>query len=129
MNGERLRVDKWLWYARCAKTRTAAQRLLLAGRIRINREKNDNPAYPIKIGDVLTVTLESGVRVLKVAALGERRGPPATARLLYEDLSPPPTPGPATSDRVGGRPTKRDRRAIEAFRQSPPDSGASDEDD
>ena len=129
MSGERLRIDKWLWYARCARTRTAAQRLVLAGRVRVNRERSDDPARLVRIGDVLTVTLESGIRVLRVAALGERRGPPAAAKLLYEDLSPPPPEEAVVPGRTGARPTKRDRRAIDAFRHSSVDFGAPDEDE
>ena len=58
--------------------------------MRVNREKNDSASRSVKVGDVLTVALDSGVRVLRIAASGERRGPAAEARLLYEDLSPPP---------------------------------------
>ena len=85
----RLRIDKWLWFARLVRTRTAAQRLAVSGRVRINREKNTSASQLIRVGDVLTVTLDSGVRVLRVMHLGERRGPAVLARTLYEDLSPP----------------------------------------
>jgi ribosome-associated heat shock protein Hsp15 len=115
---DRLRLDKWLWYARFAKTRTAAQRLIVAGRVRINRERTDSPARLLRLGDVLTVALESGIRVVKITAFGERRGPPAEARLLFEDLAPPASaePGAASAPpRSGPRPTKRDRRAIDSF--------------
>jgi ribosome-associated heat shock protein Hsp15 len=117
----RQRLDKWLWFARLAKTRTSAQKLAVSGHVRINREKADSASQPVKIGDVLTVGLDAGVRVLKVAAPGARRGPPAEARLLYEDLSPPPAvppvpSGAAAAERGGSRPTKRDRRALDALR-------------
>jgi ribosome-associated heat shock protein Hsp15 len=111
----RQRLDKWLWFARLTKSRTLAQKLVAAGKVRINREKTDDPSDLIKPGDVLTISQESGVRVLKVAASGLRRGPPADARLLYEDLSPPEPPRP---ERVGARPTKRDRRSIDVFRHA-----------
>ena len=118
--GDRRRIDKWLWYARLAKTRTTAQALATSGRVRVNRERNDSASRPIRVGDVLTVALESGVRVLKVAALGDRRGPAPEARLLYEDLSPPPEPGlvETAGARAGPRPEKRDRRRLDAFRAS-----------
>jgi ribosome-associated heat shock protein Hsp15 len=112
-----LRVDKWLWFARLAKTRTLAQKLAVSGRVRINRQKNDSAAHPVKVGDVLTIAFDASVRVLKIAALGTRRGPAPEARLLYEDLSPPPSVA-AVAERPpgGGRPTKRDRRALDSFR-------------
>jgi ribosome-associated heat shock protein Hsp15 len=73
----------------------------------------------VRVGDVITVALDRSVRVLKVIDFAERRGAFAAARLLYEDLSPPaardetsPPLAPAR-DAGAGRPTKRDRRAIE----------------
>lgn len=123
------RIDKWLWFARVAKTRTLAQKLAVSGRVRVNREKNDSASHPLRAGDTLTISLDSGVRVYRVLAPGVRRGPPAEARLLYEDLSPPPPPrplpGPGSTDPGTGRPTKRDRRRIEAFTRPPDDDSAS----
>ncbi|HET7715160.1 MAG TPA: RNA-binding S4 domain-containing protein [Bauldia sp.] len=113
---ERRRIDKWLWYARLAKTRTMAQALAVSGRVRVNSEKNDSASRPLKTGDVLTVALESGVRVLRVRELGDRRGPASEARLLYEDLSPPATEPDSARPRAGPRPTKRDRRHLDALR-------------
>ncbi len=116
-----LRVDKWLWYARVTKSRTLAQKLASAGHVRINREKIDAPSKTVKIGDVLTVTLERKILVLKIKALGTRRGPAPEAALLYEDMSPPPPPkevrqaAPAQREPGAGRPTKRDRRQLDAF--------------
>ena len=89
----RLRLDKWLWHARIAKSRSLAARLVEAGHVRINGLRADGPAKPVKPGDVLTIALERTVRVLEIVALGERRGPASEARTLYEDLSPEP-PGP-----------------------------------
>jgi ribosome-associated heat shock protein Hsp15 len=123
---DRQRIDKWLWFARLAKTRTAAQKLAVSGRVRVNREKNEQASRLVRIGDVLTVTLDAGIRVLKIAAIAERRGPGAAARLLYEDLSAPPlaarnpaTPAPIAREPGSGRPTKRDRRATERLRRNP----------
>jgi ribosome-associated heat shock protein Hsp15 len=127
----RQRLDKWLWFARLAKTRTLAQRLAVSGQVRVNREKTDSASQPVKTGDVLTVTLPSGVRVLKILATGERRGPAAEARLLYEDLSRPEPPRPAPDQNAGGaRPTKRERRALERLLggSSPDEDFATDED-
>jgi ribosome-associated heat shock protein Hsp15 len=117
----RQRIDKWLWFARMAKSRTLAQKLAVSGRVRVNRERNQSASRPVQPGDILTIALDSGVRVLKVVAAGSRRGPAAEARLLYEDLSPPPVfAPPSVADRSSGegRPTKRDRRAIDALKRS-----------
>jgi ribosome-associated heat shock protein Hsp15 len=126
VNNDGLRVDKWLWFARLAKTRTLAQKLAVSGRVRVNRQKNDSAARQVKVGDVLTIAFDAGVRVLKVAALGSRRGPAVEARMLYEDLSPPPPAAPVAERQAGtGRPTKRDRRAFERFRG--PEGGFNDD--
>jgi ribosome-associated heat shock protein Hsp15 len=119
MTDDRLRIDKWLWFARLAKTRTLAQKLTVSGRVRINREKTENAARPVKIGDVLTIALDSGVRVLRIAGLASRRGPAAEARQLYEDLAPPLAGQTPSASRSGGRPTKRDRRNLDKFRENP----------
>jgi ribosome-associated heat shock protein Hsp15 len=121
----RLRIDKWLWFARLAKTRTLAQKLAASGRVRVNRERNEAVSRSVKIGDTLTIGGPTGVRVFRIVALGVRRGPPAEARGLYDDLSPPPAPAAARS---GPRPTKHDRRAIDAFRLRP-EGGYSENDD
>jgi len=117
---DRRRIDKWLWYARLAKTRTVAQGLAVSGRVRVNSEKNQSGSRGLKTGDVLTLALESGVRVLRVVLLGDRRGPASEARLLYEDLSPPPAVAEPPAPRAGPRPTKRDRRQLDAFRPGRP---------
>ena len=90
----RLRIDKWLWHARVAKTRTLAARLIADGHVRVNGTKADAPAKAVKPGDVLTIALERTVRVYRVVGLGERRGPATEARELYEDLSPEPPRSP-----------------------------------
>ena len=113
---DRRRIDKWLWYARLARTRTAAQSLAVSGRVRVNSEKNQSASRGLKAGDVLTVALDSGVRVLRVVLLGDHRGPASEARLLYDDLSPPPAQAEPAAPRAGPRPTKRDRRQLDAFR-------------
>ena len=111
--GDRRRIDKWLWYARLARTRTAAQGLAVSGRVRVNRERNVSASRPVRVGDVLTVAFDSSVKVLKVVALGDRRGPASEARLLYEDLSPAPSAADPPRQRGGPRPSKRDRRRFE----------------
>ena len=84
-----IRADKWLWYARMARSRAVAQKLVAEGRVRINREKASTPSKLVRPGDVLTLNLPGAVRVLRVKSCGERRGPFAEARHLYEDLDLP----------------------------------------
>jgi ribosome-associated heat shock protein Hsp15 len=122
-DADRQRIDKWLWFARVVKTRTLAQKLVTTGNVRINREKQDTASQPVRVGDTLTISLPSGVRVLRVLAPGARRGPSAEARALFEDLSPPPAPSASDAARApgAGRPTKRDRRAIAALKRGPAD--------
>lgn len=117
---DRQRVDKWLFFARVVKSRTLAAKLAQGGHIRINREKTGQASQSVKPGDVLTITLDRRILVLKVLAVGTRRGPAPEARLLYEDLSPPRvTTPPSDGQRAkgDGRPEKRDRRQIERFKR------------
>lgn len=86
----RLRVDKWLFHARVAKSRTLATRLVAEGHVRLNGTRIDGPDRSVKAGDVLTIALERTVRVYRIRGLGARRGPASEAQALYEDLSPTP---------------------------------------
>jgi ribosome-associated heat shock protein Hsp15 len=110
-----LRLDKWLWHARFCRTRSMAAGLAAAGKVRIAGSAIFKAHYAVKPGDVLTFPLGPHIRTVKVLALGIRRGPPAAARLLYEDLAPPPPYSRKTHDEASGgpRPTKADRRAID----------------
>ena len=85
------RLDAWLWCARLHKTRADCARLVESGAVRINRQPTDKAHARIRPGDVLTIARGSGeggrIAVWRVLALAGRRGPPAEARLLYEDLS------------------------------------------
>lgn len=85
-----LRLDRFLWQARFLRTRSLATRFVLAGKVRINTRKITRPSALVRIGDVLTFPLGKGVRVIRVLALPERRGPASEARMLYEDVSPNP---------------------------------------
>jgi ribosome-associated heat shock protein Hsp15 len=82
------RLDKWLWFARVARSRTLAAQLVLEGKVRVNRTRAAKPAQTVRPDDVLTIAVSGRVRVLRVLAPGARRGPPAEARLLYEALEP-----------------------------------------
>ncbi|WP_417722291.1 RNA-binding S4 domain-containing protein [Salipiger sp.] len=114
----RLRIDKWLWQARFFKTRSLAAKAVASG-LRVNGLSVSKPAHMVGPGDVLTFSQGRTVRVIRIAAPGERRGPAPEARTLYVDLDPPapraPEPQAPRYD-GGGRPTKRDRRALDRHR-------------
>ncbi len=93
MREDRQRLDKWLWYARFAKTRTLAAKLVVSGFVRVNGQRADNAAKALAIGDVVTVALPRGAVVVRVEDLGERRGPATEAQGLYTDLTRQPPPG------------------------------------
>ena len=119
---ERQRIDKWLFFARVVKSRTLAGKFAAAGNVRVNREKIEQASFLIKPGDVLTIALERRVLVFRILACGLRRGPATEARLLYEDITPKPVAVSeakaiaAQREPGAGRPTKRDRRKIDQFR-------------
>lgn len=122
---EPVRIDKWLWFARFLKSRSLATALVAGGRLRVNGQPITKAHYLVKPGDVLTFPLGPHIRVIKVLALGVRRGPANEAQTLYEDLEPPqprprataaPTGQPGLRDPGSGRPTKRERRATDALR-------------
>lgn len=120
----RQRIDKWLFFTRAVKSRSLAAKLVQGSKVRVNRDKVDQPSYPLKSGDVLTISLERRVLVWRVVGLGVRRGPSEEARTLYEDMTPveeksdPATrvTPPALREPGSGRPTKRERRQIDALR-------------
>jgi ribosome-associated heat shock protein Hsp15 len=85
---EKIRLDKWLWHARFAKTRGLAAKLC-AGGIRIDGVPVGKPGATVRPGQVLTFALGRHVRVIELVAVGERRGPAEEARTLYRDLAPP----------------------------------------
>jgi ribosome-associated heat shock protein Hsp15 len=116
-----IRVDKWLWAARVFKTRSLASTACDGGKVDVNDEAA-KPARKVRPGDRIMVTLPRGRRrILKVIALGDRRGSPEVARALFEDLTPPEPPRPRQPlpprrEPGAGRPTKRERREIERLR-------------
>lgn len=123
------RIDKWLWFARLAKTRTLAAGLVTSGRIRLNRAKVAKPSTPVKPGDVITASLGRRVRIVKIMDVGQRRGPATEAATLFEDLTPTDhtvrsedgvrsTQSTAVAERPqgAGRPTKRERRLTDLWR-------------
>jgi ribosome-associated heat shock protein Hsp15 len=115
-----LRVDKWLWAARFFKTRSLAAAACGGGKVDVNEEAA-KPARPVRPGDLVQVTLPGGRRIARVVGLSHRRGPASEARALYEDLTPPAPPRSRQGRVVyrapgAGRPTKRERRAIDRLR-------------
>lgn len=119
------RIDKWLWYARIFKSRSLAAKFVETGKIRVKsggqRAKLQKAAQPVRVGDILTFPHGNRIRVFEVKAPGKRRGPAIEAQELYNDLSPPmPTKDEIkisetapSRPRGEGRPTKRDRRALD----------------
>jgi ribosome-associated heat shock protein Hsp15 len=129
-SASRMRVDKWLWQARFFKTRAKTSELAASGRLRINSERCQRASQAVKPGDTLTFPQGRVIRVIRIEAIGERRGPAREAATLYSDLSPAPDQE-ATEDTAGlslsapitrasgsGRPTKRERRETDALRRT-----------
>ncbi len=120
---ERQRVDKWLWFSRIVKSRTLASELVSSGKLRVNKLKIAKPSHLVGSGDVLTFTHYGRLRVIKIVAIGARRGPAPEAQALYQDLSPPqenkedtPSAGdPGQRASGAGRPTKKERRDMERW--------------
>ena len=70
------------------KARTSAAALVERGHVRLNGVRETSPGHAVKTGDVLTISLDRGVRLMKVIGFAERRGDASAARALYEDLNP-----------------------------------------
>ncbi len=84
-----LRLDKWLWFARFARTRSLAAKLCAGGLVTVGGAAVLKPGHAVRVGDAVTVRQGHMLRRVTVLALGERRGPPAEARLLYAEPDPP----------------------------------------
>lgn len=113
------RLDKWLWCARLAKTRSGAARLIAGGKVRINGERALKPSRLVRVGDVVSTANQGRLAVVRVVGAVEHRGPASLAQTLYENLTPKDvssTNRPLAQIRTGKRPTKRDRRRLDAFR-------------
>jgi ribosome-associated heat shock protein Hsp15 len=81
-----MRLDKWLWQARFFKSRSLATRFIEKSRCRIDGRVVDKPHATVMPGMVLTFALGPRVRVVRIVALGERRGPAPEARALYDEI-------------------------------------------
>lgn len=122
----RVRLDKWLWAARFAKTRTAATELVLAGHVKVNGERV-KPAREIALGETIEIRRGAVRHVVVVTDVAERRGPARVAAMLYEetpesrearerDALERRLARPLGAD-LGARPTKLERRRLDALRR------------
>jgi len=123
---DRVRLDKWLWAARFAKTRSAATELVLGGHVRVSGERA-KPAKEVRPGDVVEIARAGQRWTVTVRALADRRGSAAAAAELYEETPESRAAReqqqlerrlarPLGAD-LGERPTKQDRRRLEALRR------------
>ena len=94
-----MRLDRFLWFARLARSRDAAQDMACAGHLRIDGRAIDRAHAPVRIGNILTFVHAGRVRVLRVEALPHRRGPAPEAQACYQDLVTDP---PANVPHHGG---------------------------
>ena len=123
---EGARLDKWLWAARFFKTRSAATVAVSGGRVHLNGVRV-KPAREVTVGDTVEVSVRTQKRTVRVTALSGKRGPAAAAAQLYEetpesiearerDALQRRVAKPLGAD-LGERPSKRDRRRLEALRR------------
>ena len=123
---EGVRIDKWIWAARFAKTRSAATELVLAGHVKVGGERV-KPAREIKAGETVEIRLGPTHRTVVVMGLADRRGSATVAATLYEETPESRekrervalerrSARPLGSD-LGARPTKQDRRRLDALRR------------
>ena len=121
-----VRIDKWLWAARFFKTRSLAQTAVSGGKVRLKDERV-KVAKEVKVGDTLSVRVGEYEWMVVVTALSEKRGSAEIARTLYEETAD------SIARRVAqiaerraeasvwgerkGRPTKRERRAVEKWQR------------
>lgn len=115
------RVDSWLWCARLLKTRSQAAAACRAGHVQVNSERV-KPAHVVRAGDEVRLKGAGRERVVVVTRILRARVGAAIAVDCYVDNSPPLPPPElappvvAVRDRGAGRPTKRDRRALDRLR-------------
>lgn len=117
-----LRLDKWLWVARFFKTRSLASKVISGSKLRVDGDIMSKPHRQARIGMILTFPQGNHIRVIRIKALVQHRRPASEAILLYDDLDPPKPKSETQKtelelgvirDPGRGRPTKKDRRAID----------------
>jgi ribosome-associated heat shock protein Hsp15 len=122
---DRVRIDKWLWAARFYKTRGLAAEAIDGGKVDVNGARAKR-AKMIQVGDEIRLRQPPFEHHLVVRAVSERRAPAAVAATLYEETAESRAKRETLAAQIRsmpsddwetGRPTKRDRRAIERFRR------------
>ncbi len=120
-----MRLDQWLWAVRFFKTRPLAVEAIRGGRVKVDGVAV-KAAREVKPGETVAVTLEGARRIARVLGAPSSRVSAKLVPLYYEDQTPPPAPdaapAPARRERGTGRPTKRERRQLDAL-QEPPEEG------
>jgi len=121
-----VRLDKWLWAARFFKSRSLATAAIESGRVQVNGDRA-KPARAIKVGDRLLVVKEQDRTELLVRGITETRRSATLARLLYEETAESIRNRQIVTEKrrfytepsqtIEGRPTKRDRRSLERWRE------------
>lgn len=121
--GGGVRMDKWLWAVRVYKSRSLAATACRAGHVRVGGHAV-KPARLVLPGDVVTAKVGGIMRTIKAVALVERRVGAKMLERYIEDLTPASeynkgkefvTLPQLSHSRGRGRPTKRDRRALDRF--------------
>ena len=112
-----LRLDIYLYYIRIFKSRSIATKFVLTNRLRISGKVTQKPHKMISVGDVLTMTINDNIKILKVLDIPSRRGPFSESLNFYEDITPIEIIPKKESSNIDikfvervGRPTKRERR-------------------
>ena len=112
-----LRLDIYLYYIRIFKSRSIATKFVLTNRLRISGQVTQKPHKMISVGDVLTMTINNNIKILKVLDIPSRRGPYPESLYFYEDITPIEIIPKKESSNIDikfvervGRPTKRERR-------------------
>ena len=85
-----MRIDRFLFFLRLAKSRTIAQGIIDQGHVRIDGKRVEKPSDQVEAGSVIALPLHGQVRVLRVLALPARRGPATEARTCYEEIEERP---------------------------------------
>ena len=81
-----MRIDRFLWWARLAKTRVVAQGIAADGRLRLDGRTIDRAHAAVRVGNVLTFACNGRIRVIRIEALPHRRGPAPEAQGCYTDM-------------------------------------------
>ena len=112
-----IRLDIYLYYIRLFKSRSIATKFILTNRLRISGQVTQKPHKMISVGDVLTMTINDNIKILKVLDIPTRRGPYPESLNFYEDITPIEIIPKKESSNIDikfvervGRPTKRERR-------------------